>query len=71
MQLDRLGAGAAQRQTGAQRDRAAQDFLDLFNHRLITLFWRAWGKYRADIGLEFGFRNSPLHYVHHLIGLGT
>lgn len=56
---------------GAQRDRAAQDFLDLFNHRLITLFWRAWGKYRADIGLEFGFRNSPLHYVHHLIGLGT
>ncbi|MGH8079876.1 MAG: type VI secretion system baseplate subunit TssG, partial [Lysobacter sp.] len=56
---------------GAQRDRAAQDFFDLFNHRLIALFWRAWGKYRADIGLEFGFRNSPLHYVHHLIGLGT
>lgn len=56
---------------GNQRDRAAQEFLDLFNHRLIALFWRAWGKYRADIGLEFGFRNSPLHYVHHLIGLGT
>ncbi|MEZ0469725.1 type VI secretion system baseplate subunit TssG [Luteimonas salinilitoris] len=53
------------------RDRAAQEFLDLFNHRLITLFWRAWAKYRPDIGCEFGFRNSPLRYIHHLVGLGT
>ncbi|NZA28606.1 type VI secretion system baseplate subunit TssG [Luteimonas sp. SJ-92] len=54
-----------------RRDRAAQDFLDLFNHRLITLFWRAWAKYRPDIGQEFGFPNSPLRYIHHLVGLGT
>lgn len=53
------------------RDRATQDFLDLFNHRLLALFWQAWAKYRPDIGREFGFRNTPLHYVHHLVGLGT
>ncbi|HST45685.1 MAG TPA: type VI secretion system baseplate subunit TssG [Luteimonas sp.] len=53
------------------RDRATQDFLDLFNHRLLALFWRAWAKYRPDIGREFGFRNGPLRYLHHLVGLGT
>lgn len=56
---------------GQRRDRVARDFLDLFNHRLLTLFWRAWAKYRPDIGREFGFRNSPLRFVHHLVGLGT
>lgn len=54
-----------------KRDRAAQDFFDLFNHRLIALFWRAWAKYRPGIGREFGLRNSPLRYIHHLVGLGT
>mgnify|MGYP001076156541 CR=1 FL=1 len=29
-----------------QRDRALADFLDLFNHRLIALYYRACGKYR-------------------------
>lgn len=53
------------------RDRATQDFLDLFNHRLLALFWRAWAKYRPDIGREFDVRNGPLRYLHHLVGLGT
>jgi type VI secretion system protein ImpH len=53
------------------RDPVMQDFFDLFNTRLIQLFWRAWAKYRADIGLEFGHENSVLRYVFHLVGMGT
>lgn len=56
---------------GQRRDRVIRDFFDLFNHRLLALFWRAWAKYRPDIGSEFGFRNSPLRFIHHLVGLGT
>jgi type VI secretion system protein ImpH len=35
-----------------QKDAALRDFLDLFNHRLISLFFRAWEKYRLPIGYE-------------------
>jgi type VI secretion system protein ImpH len=34
------------------RNRAFRDFLDLFNHRLITLFVDAWAKYRLPIAFE-------------------
>lgn len=29
-----------------------RDFLDVFNHRLVSLFTRAWGKYRLPIAYE-------------------
>lgn len=53
------------------RDRSAQDFLDLFNHRLVALFWLAWAKHRPEIGRQFGFQNSVLRYLEHIVGLGT
>lgn len=54
-----------------QRDRSAQDFLDLFNHRLVALFWLAWAKHRPEIGRQFGFHNAVLRYLDYLIGMGT
>jgi len=35
-----------------EKDRSLADFFDLFNHRTITLFYRAWEKYRFPISFE-------------------
>lgn len=53
-----------------------QDWFDLFNHRLISLFSRAWEKYRFWIAYERGeyLRKTPDAFtqsLRSLIGLGT
>lgn len=53
------------------RDNSAHEFLDLFNHRIVALFWLAWAKHRPEIGRQFGFQNSVLRYLEHVVGLGT
>jgi type VI secretion system protein ImpH len=55
---------------------ALRDWLDLFNHRLISLFYRAWEKYRFHLAYERGeyLRGEPDAFTHCLfsiIGLGT
>ncbi len=59
------------------KDFALRDFFDIFNHRIISLFYRAWEKYRFPIAYERARLQSPASYdplslsLFHLIGLGT
>jgi type VI secretion system protein ImpH len=50
---------------------ALREFLDVFNHRLVSLFYRAWEKYRFPIAYERGGEDTFSHYLYCLIGLGT
>jgi len=54
-----------------QKDTAMRDFLDLFHHRIISLFYQAWEKYRFTIAYERGERDRFSHHLLDLIGLGT
>jgi type VI secretion system protein ImpH len=62
-----------------EKDRSLADFLDLFNHRTISLFYRAWEKYRFPAAFE-RFQLAPQHNeeedlftycLYSLVGLGT
>jgi type VI secretion system protein ImpH len=48
-----------------------RDFLDIFNHRLISLFYRAWEKYRFPIAYERRADDTFSQYLYCLIGMGT
>ena len=56
--------------------RSLRDWLDLFDHRFISLFYRAWEKYRFHIAYDRGdaFRARPDSFtlaIQSLMGLGT
>ena len=56
--------------------RSLRDWLDLFNHRLTSLFYRAWEKYRFTIPYERGeaFERQPDTFtlaVRSLMGFGS
>lgn len=53
------------------RDTAMRDFFDLFNHRMISLFYQAWEKYRFNVPYERGERDRFSYRVLALMGLGT
>jgi len=53
---------------------ALRDFLDLFNHRIISLFLRAWEKYRLAIAYErwgAGGHDPISGLLFSLVGFGT
>ncbi len=52
-------------------DTSLRDFLDIFNHRIISLFYQAWRKYRFDVAYEQGERNRFSRQLLSLVGLGT
>ena len=62
------------------KDETLKDFLDLFNHRTISLFYRAWEKYRFPVAYERFRRDSSndqdsddlfTFCLYCLVGLGT
>jgi type VI secretion system protein ImpH len=61
-----------------ERDFSLRDFLDLFNHRLISLFYRAWEKYSLPMSYERSRLDNPggepdpvTQSLYCLVGLGT
>jgi type VI secretion system protein ImpH len=65
---------AFQRRIAAEpgSDSALRSFLDLFSHRLYTLLWRAWARYRPEL-FDGSTRARQVHEgrLHALAGMGT
>ena len=53
-----------------QRDNALADFLDIFHHRIISLFYQAWRTHRVTIAREDGDRDRLAQHLGDVIGLG-
>jgi type VI secretion system protein ImpH len=53
------------------RDTTLRDFLDIFNHRSISLFYQAWEKYRFPIAYERGEPDRFSLLLLSALGLGT
>ncbi|MCX6629966.1 MAG: type VI secretion system baseplate subunit TssG [Candidatus Solibacter sp.] len=53
------------------RDTTMRDFYDLFNHRIVSLFYQAWEKFHFQISYERGESDRFSHYVLALLGLDT
>jgi len=55
------------------KDRGPSEFFDIFNHRIISLFYRGWQKYRFYIAYERTGAGDDLisARLQDLIGLGT
>ena len=51
-------------------DTALWSFLDIFSHRAVSMFFRAWEKYRFPVQYERG-NDDFTGYLFDLIGLGT
>jgi len=53
------------------KDTAPAAFLDIFNHRLVSLFYRAFEKYRFHIGYERNGADRLTEIMFDVIGMGT
>ena len=54
-----------------EKDRALAEFLDMFNHRMLSLFYRAWEKHHYFIGYEAGHDDKLSLRLLDMLGLGT
>ncbi len=52
-------------------DRAPRDFLDIFNHRLVSIFYRGRKKYRPPLGHETPDAGRVARVLLAFLGLGT
>ena len=53
------------------RDRSMAAFFDIFNHRMISLFYQAWEKHRSAVAYERDGEDRLSRYLMCLVGLGT
>ena len=53
------------------KDRSLASFLDIFNHRAISLFYRAWQRAHFAVNYAAGSRDFFSQYLRDLLGLGT
>jgi len=53
------------------KDHSVSAFFDIFNHRAISLFYRAWQRSRFPVTYSAGSRDLFTRYLLDLIGLGT
>lgn len=58
------------------KDTVLRDFLDLFNHRLLSLFYRAWEKHQVAVQFERARSDRSQEdrfagYLYALVGMGT
>ncbi len=54
-----------------EKDHAMEDFLNIFNHRMISFFYRGWEKYRFFIEYEKSRDDRLSARLLDLLGLGT
>jgi type VI secretion system protein ImpH len=52
-------------------DTSLRAFLDIFNHRAISLFYRAWEKHHFTVGFERGEKDPISPHLMDFIGIGT
>jgi type VI secretion system protein ImpH len=52
-------------------DGGVRDFLDIFNHRMVSLFYRSWEKYSLPASYERGEASAITRVLTSLVGLGT
>ncbi len=53
------------------RDHAAKDFIGIFEHRMVSLFYRAWERSHAAVAHGRGERDWLTRHLLNLVGLGT
>ena len=53
------------------KDHTLRSFLDLFHHRLLSLFYQAWEKYRFPVAYERDRNDRFTRYLLAFVGLGT
>lgn len=54
-----------------QRDHAFRDFLDIFHHRALSLFYRAWERHHTTVPAERGAEDRMHWHLLDLAGAGT
>jgi type VI secretion system protein ImpH len=58
-------------QRASRQDEALKDFLDIFNHRLVSLLYRIRKHHRVALGIAAPGEDEISNYLYSLIGLGT